>query len=128
MKMLITIASLFLLLLFGAPASAQSPPYVYPLTLGMSPSQVLTENPQRGMIVFHNPGATATIAFCPAGPARQNGAPFTCSVNGPGSINLLPYQSYTICCGGLNGPVNLTSGWNGVASTGAAPGTILELQ
>jgi hypothetical protein len=120
-------AAIVLLLLFGAEASAQSPPYVYPLTLGTSPSQVLPANPQRGMVVFHNPNGTASIAFCPVGPARQSGAPFTCSVNGAGSITLLPYQSYTLAGGGING-LNLTSPWNGAASAGGTPGTILELQ
>jgi hypothetical protein len=54
--------------------------------------------------------------------SRINSAPITCSVNGPGSITILPCASFTVDGVGQNGA--LPSPWNAIAS---APGSALSI-
>jgi hypothetical protein len=106
-------------------ASAQSPPYAYPRTVGTSPAQVLPANAARKVVIFANPSATATVAVCPA-QDRITSANITCAVNGAGSITLLPYDRITISAG--SPPYTIPSAWNAVASGGGSPLTILEFE
>ncbi len=55
-----------------------TPPFDYPTVLGTSATQVLPIDPLRRRIIFFNPSATATIAFCPSQITRA-GVPFTCA-------------------------------------------------
>jgi hypothetical protein len=119
------IALTLALFLIPAAAFAQTPPYDYPVTLGTSQSQVLIANPARKRLVFVNPNATATIAVCPT-LSRANSAPIVCTVNGPGSITILPCASFTLDGAGQNGV--LPSAWNGIASAGSSSLTILEFE
>ena len=109
------------LLLAPSIAFAQTPPYAYPITVGTSPVHILGPDNARRRLVFVNPNATATVAVCPA-VSRINSAPITCAVNGPGSITIMPYASFTVDGVGQNGA--LPSAWNGIAS---APGSALSI-
>jgi hypothetical protein len=114
------------LLLAPSICFAQTPPYVYPLTIGTSPVQVLPgPNQARRRVVFQNPNATASVAVCPA-LSRVNSAAITCAVNGAGSITILPYASFTVDGVGQNG--SLPSAWNGIASAPGSSLTILEFE
>ena len=112
-----------------APAAAQVPPYLYPAVIGTTQAQVLPQNDRRRRVIFINPNATATIAFCPAGPARNTGAAVACAVNGAGSITVLPRSSFVIDGGTLEGPpLQMGSAWNGVADTPSSNFTALEFE
>src|SRR5260221_11649470 len=85
---------LFAALLTGS-ALAQTPPYVYPLTIGTSSTSILTANPTRKKLIFHNPNDTAKVAVCPVGPSRSSGgANIVAVINGAGCMTLLPYDRY----------------------------------
>lgn len=112
-----------LLFLISAPALAQSPgmPYTYPVTVGTSSAQVIGTNTARKRIEFVNPNATATVAVCPT-ISRSATPTITCTVNGAGSITLLPYASYRV--DGVGNIPQVNSAWNGIAS---APGSALTV-
>ena len=122
MKRILVALTLFLT---PAAAFAQTPPYDYPLTIGTSPVQVLAADSARRRLVFANPNATALIAVCPA-LSRVNSAAITCAVDGPGSISILPYASFTVDGVGQNGA--LPSPWNAIASAPGSAMTILEFE
>ena len=119
------------LLALSVSASGQSqsltPPFDYPTALTTTPVQVLPIDPLRRRIIFVNPSATVSIAFCPSQVTRA-GATFTCAVNGAGSITLLPYGSFVLDGGTPQGPaLQMGSAWFGVA-TANAPSTVLEFE
>ena len=122
---MIRIAVFLISLLTAGAACAQSPglPYTYPFTVGTGSVQVLAANPQRKRVEFVNPNPTALIAVCPS-ISRATSAAITCTVNGAGSITLLPYASYRFEGVGQPGVVN--SAWNAIASAGASALTVLE--
>ena len=72
---------------------------------------------------FYNSSDTAKIAVCPT-ISRTSTPTITCTVNGPGSITLLPYQSYRV--DGVGGVPQVNSAWNAIASAGASALTIFE--
>ena len=89
--------------------------------------QVLPADPIRRRIIFFNPSATVTIAFCPSQVTRE-GATFPCAVNGAGSITLLPMASFVLDGGTPAGPpLAMGAAWFGVA-TASAPATVLEFE
>jgi hypothetical protein len=113
-------------------ASGQSqslqPPFDYPPTLSTTPVQVLAIDPARRRIVFFNPSATASIAFCPSGVTRA-GVTFTCSVNGAGSITLSPLGSFILDGGTPQGPpLSMSAAWFGAASAPGSPATVFEFE
>ena|SRR5437879_2770181 len=118
------IAFLILLLSAGV-AFAQSPamPFTYPVSVGTSSAQAIGVNPARKRIEFYNSSDTAKIAVCPT-ISRTATPTITCIVNGPGSITLLPYQSYRVDGVGQNPQVN--SAWNAIASAGGSALTVFE--
>ena len=71
------------------------PPFDYPPILTTAPQQVLPIDTARRRIIFFNPSATVSIAFCPSQVTRA-GASFACAVNGAGSITLLPLGSFVL--------------------------------
>ena len=108
-----------LLLLAGvAGTHAQVPPYVYPVTLGTSSIQVLPVNPLRKRVIFVNPNATALVAVCPLGPARNTNVAVVAIINGAGCVTVLPYSSFTLDNGEGSGapPLSIPSAWVGIAS------------
>jgi hypothetical protein len=95
--------------------------------LSATPQQVLAIDPVRRRIIFFNPSSTATIAFCPSGITRA-GVTFACSVNGAGSITLLPMGSFVLDGGTEQGPpLAMGAAWMGVATT-TAPATVFEFE
>lgn len=128
MRRTLAAAALLILVAIG-PASSQVPPYVHGGTLSTSQVQVLSVDQQRRKIIFFNPNASTTIAFCPAGPNRDTGAAVTCAVNGAGSITLLAGQGFVVTGQNGSGPVLSTpSAWNGIAASGGATYTILDFE
>jgi hypothetical protein len=118
--------ALILAALFSANAAlAQSPgmPFTYPVTVGTSSAQAIGVNAARKRIEFYNSSDTAKIAVCPT-ISRTATPTITCTVNGPGSITLLPYQSYRL--DGVGGLPQVNSAWNAIASAGASALTIFE--
>jgi hypothetical protein len=113
-----------------APAVAQVPPYVYPVTVGTSSAPVLPINPLRKKILIHNPNDTAKIAVCPIGPnrtAHSSQALIVAAINGAGCVTLLPYDRYEVTGGTPSGPQqDIRSGFVGVASSPASALTIIE--
>lgn len=120
-RILIALAALCL----AAPAVAQSPamPFTYPVSVGTSSAQAIASNPARRRIEFYNSSDTAKIAVCPT-ISRTSTPTITCTVNGPGSITLLPYQSYRV--DGVGQVPKVDSAWNAIASGAASPLTIFE--
>jgi hypothetical protein len=106
------------LVVAAAPAFAQSPPYSYPRTVGTASVQVLPANNTRKRVVFVNPNATAIVSVCPV-TSRVNSGTVTCTLNGAGSIPLLPYASIQFDgLGGPPGPVApIPTAWNAIADT-----------
>jgi len=115
---------LFLLLSVSA-AFAQTPamPYTYPVSVGTGSAQAIGVNAARRRIEFYNSSDTAKIAVCPT-ISRTATPTITCTVNGPGSITLLPYQGYRVDGVGQTPQVN--SAWNAIASAGGSALTIFE--
>jgi hypothetical protein len=110
-----------------AKAQSLGPPWDYPPTLTATPQQVLPVDPARRRIIFANPSATATIAFCPSQVTRD-GSTFACAVNGAGSITLTPLGSFVLDGGTPTGPpLAMGAAWFGV-STASAPATIFEFE
>ena len=66
---------------FFPPPNTLLPPFDYPPILSTTPVQVLALDPARRRIIFFNPSATATIAFCPSQITRA-GATFGKRANG----------------------------------------------
>jgi hypothetical protein len=124
-----SLLSALALLALSVTAKAQSlgPPWDYNPTLTATPQQVLPADPVRRRIIFSNPSATVTIAFCPSQVTRA-GATFACAVNGAGSITLLPYGSFVLDGGTPTGPpLSMSAAWFGVA-TASAPATVMEFE
>jgi flavoprotein len=120
-----------LLLLAGvAGTHAQVPPYVYPVTLGTSSIQVLPVNPLRKRVIFVNPNATALVAVCPFGPARNTNVAVVAAINGAGCRTILPYDAFTVdgSSGGSGPPLYMPSAWVGIASAVSSALTILEFE
>jgi hypothetical protein len=116
----------------AVPAHAQSqslqPPWDYPPTLGPTPQQVLPIDPIRRRIIFFNPSATATVAFCPSQVTRAS-VPFTCAVHGSGSITLAPLASFVLDGGTPQGPpLAMGAAWFGVSTAAGVPSTALEFE
>jgi hypothetical protein len=108
----------------AAPAAAQQLPYAWPQTVGTTAVQVLPANPARKQVFFHNPNASATVSVCPT-VSRKDGTNVACTVNGAGSITLLPGGSATL--GGVGSPTAaIPTPWNGIASAPSTPLTIYE--
>jgi hypothetical protein len=115
--------------LAAAAAHAQTAPYVHGAVIGTSPVQVLATDPQRRKIFLFNPNASAAVAFCPAGPNRDTGAPLVCAVNGAGSITLQPGQGVMLDGAVPQGPpLSMSSAWNGVASAGGSTYTVIDFE
>jgi hypothetical protein len=114
---------------FGqTPPLPLQPPFDYPTVLGTTPVQVLPIDPARRRIIFVNPSATATIAFCPSQITRP-GVTFSCAVNGAGSITLVPLGSFVLDGGTVQGPpLAMGAAWFGVASAASTPSTVLEFE
>jgi hypothetical protein len=105
-----------------------NPPFDYPPILSTTPIQVLMVDPLRRRIVFFNPSATASIAFCPSQVTRP-GVTFACAVNGAGSITLRPLASFVLDGGTEQGPpLSMGAAWFGVASAANAPATLMEFE
>lgn len=119
------LAAAMLLAMIGAPADAQTPamPFTYPVSVGTSSAQAIAVNPARKRIEFYNSSDTAKIAVCPT-ISRSTVPTITCTVNGPGSITLLPYQSYRV--DGVGQVPQVNSAWNAIASAGSSALTIFE--
>ena len=117
--------ALLFLLLSASAALAQVPamPYTYPVTVGTGSAQAIGVNTSRKRIEFYNSSDTAKIAVCPT-ISRTSTPTITCTVNGPGSITLLPYQSYRV--DGVGGVPQVNSAWNAIASAGGSALTIFE--
>lgn len=113
------IATLF----FATAAYAIDQPYVYPITIGTSPAQILASNAARKKLIFVNPNATALVAVCPI-TSRADSSSITCAIHGAGSITILPYDRVEIDGVGQNGTI--PSAWNGVSDTSSSSLTIIE--
>ena len=112
-----------------AASFAQTAPFVHGTTIGTSPVQVLATNPQRRKIFLFNPNASASVAYCPAGPNRDTGLPLVCAINGAGSITLTPGQGLMIDGAVAQGPpLSIGSAWNGIASAGGSTYTIIDFE
>lgn len=119
-----TILALVLLIASLTLAQAQSMPFVWPRTVGTSSASVLPANNARKRVMFVNPNATAIVAVCPT-ISRVNSAAIVCTVNGAGSITILPYASIQL--DNVGSPTGtLPSAWNAIASSGGAALTIFE--
>lgn len=120
-----TIIALAALSLSAGAAFAQTPalPYTYPVTVGTSSAQAMPVNPSRKRIEFVNPNATALVAICPT-ISRTATPTITCTVNGPGSVTLLPYQSYRV--DGVGGNPQVNTAWNAIASGAGSSLTVFE--
>jgi hypothetical protein len=112
-------------LVFASAVFAQSPamPFTYPVSVGTSSALVVGVNPQRARIEFVNNSDTAKIAVCPT-ISRTATPTITCTVNGPGSITLLPYQSYRV--DGVGQWPHVNTAWNAIATAGGSSLTIFE--
>jgi hypothetical protein len=119
-----TFAALFALSLAGT-VHAQTPamPYTYPVSVGTSSTLVVGVNQQRARIEFVNNSDTAKIAVCPT-ISRTATPTITCTVNGPGSITLLPYQSYRV--DGVGQWPHVDTAWNAIASAPGSPLSVFE--
>jgi flavoprotein len=127
-KLIILAAALILGLANGAEAQ-QVPPYVYPVTLGTTSVQVLPINPARKRVIFVNPNATALVAVCPLGPARNTNVAVVAAINGAGCRTILPYDAFTVDGSGASGPqLYMPSAWVGIASAGSSALTVLEFE
>lgn len=121
--------AVLLAIFLSGPAFAQVPPYTYPVAIGTSSIQILTNNTARKKLIFHNPNDTAKIAVCPLGPSRSNGAAITAVINGAGCITILPYDRVEISGSSASGPQqSMPSAWLGIASAGGSFITIIEFE
>jgi hypothetical protein len=129
----ILLRSLLALPLLSGAATAQTPPYVYPITISTSSITILAADPtsQRKKLIFHNPNDSAKVAVCPVGPARVTSlgtANITAVINGAGCITILPYGSFEVPgIVGAGPQLNLSSAWVGIASAGGSALTIIEM-
>jgi hypothetical protein len=94
-------------------------PLNYALTVGTSSVQVLTANPVRKGLFFHNPNATAKIAVCCATNNLNQAQPAV--INGAGSMMLVPLAVWEI-----DEPWRPVSAWNAISDTPGAFLTIFE--
>jgi hypothetical protein len=116
------------LLLLATPAAAQTPPYVYAITMGTTQTQVLPSNTGRKRVVFINPNAVALVAVCPAGPTRT-GTSVVAKINGPGCHTLLPYGELAVDAGIATGALlNMPTAWIAIADTPSSALTIWEFE
>ena len=126
-KLIILAAALIIGLATGA--AAQVPPYVYPVTLGTTSIQVLPINPARKRVIFVNPNATALVAVCPLGPARNTNVAVVAAINGAGCRTIMPYDAFTVDGSGASGPqLYMPSAWVGIASAASSSLTVLEFE
>jgi hypothetical protein len=110
-------------------AFAQSPPYTFPITLSTSSVQILPVNPARKRVIFVNPNATALVAVCPLGPARNTNVIVTAIINGAGCRTILPYDAFVVDGSGASGPqLYMPSAWVGIASAASSGLTVLEFE
>lgn len=110
-------------------AAAQAPPYVYPITIGTTSTQVLASGNARKRLIFINPNATAKVAVCPSGPSRNTGTTVTAVINGAGCTTILPYSSFTVDGGISPGPtLSMPSPWVAIADTPGSALTIYEFE
>jgi hypothetical protein len=80
-------------------------PLVYAMALTPASAAVLSSNPTRGALTFHNPNASASVWICPLGiVAAQNGA---------GSFQILPASDRV-----FSGDRCATCGWNACMDAG----------
>jgi hypothetical protein len=120
-----------LLLLAGAvSAFAQVPPYTFPIVLSTTSVQVLPVNPLRKRVIFVNPNATALVAVCPLGPARNTNVAVVAIINGAGCVTVLHYSSFTLDNGEGSGapPLSIPSAWVGIASAASSGLTVYEFE
>jgi hypothetical protein len=126
------VAAFLVLCFVGAAQAQQVPPYTYPLTIGTSSTSILSANPARKKLIFHNPNDTAKIAVCPSGPTRAVGgsaALIVAVINGAGCVTLLPYDRWEVSGATASGPQQaMGSAWVGIASAGASQITIYEFE
>jgi hypothetical protein len=73
--------------------------------------------------MFVNNSSTATISVCPA-VSRSNSASITCTLNGPGSVTLIP-NGYATFEGVGQNPLEPTA-WNAVASASGSSLSVFE--
>jgi hypothetical protein len=120
---MIRLASIILALCITGAAHAQTPalPYTHPVIVGTSSALAIGVNNTRRRIEFYNSSDTAKVAVCPT-VSRTLTPTIVCTVNGAGSITLLPYQSYRV--DGVGGNPQVNGAWNAIAS---APGSSLTL-
>lgn len=125
------ILAALLLMLAGAAQAQQTPsttpqmPFDFPATVGTSSAMVIGQNLARRRIEFYNPSATATVAVCPT-ISRTATPAIICTVNGAGSITLLPYGSVRI--DGTAGNASVPGSWNAIASGASSPLTVMEYE
>jgi P2-related tail formation protein len=122
---MIRLASILLALCITGAAHAQTPalPYTFPVTVGVASALAIGVNSARKRIEFYNASDTAKIAVCPT-VSRTLTPIIVCTVNGAGSITLLPYQSYRV--DGVGGNPQVNGAWNAIASAPSSPLTVFE--
>lgn len=129
MRALRTLAAALAVAAFFVPAvqaQSPSPPFVYDAQVTTSPSQIIVANSARRAITFCNPNASVSVAICPVA-QRRTAATLTCAFNGRGSITL----PATMCFSLQQPPgsaVPLSTAWNGVAASGTANITVIEIE
>jgi hypothetical protein len=125
-------AALLALCLATAAQAQQVPPYTYPQTIGTSSVTILSANPARKKLIFHNPNDTAKIAVCPIGPTRAVGgsaALIVAVINGAGCVTILPYDRWEVSGATASGPQQaMGSAWVGIASAGGSALSIFEFE
>jgi hypothetical protein len=121
------LAAALLLLCLAGHAYAQSPamPFTYPVAVGTGSVQAIGVNATRRRIEFFNASDSSKIAVCPT-ISRKDSTAIICTVNGAGSITLLPYQSYRV--DGVGGNPQVNSAWNAIASAPGSSLTIFEFE
>jgi hypothetical protein len=124
------LVALLLLLAGAVSAFAQVPPYTFPIVLSTTSVQVLPVNPLRKRVIFVNPNATALVAVCPLGPARNTNVAVVAIINGAGCVTVLPYSSFTLDNGEGSGapPLSIPSAWVGIASAASSGLTVYEFE
>jgi hypothetical protein len=105
----------------GALAQSPAMPYGYAVSVGTSSTTAVAANPARKYIQFCNPNDTAKVAVCPT--VGRSGT-ITCTVNGAGSVTLLPYACQGF--GGIGGTPSIPTGWNAISSAGGSALTVME--
>jgi hypothetical protein len=123
------LAAVLLLALLAGTADAQSPPYTYAYSVGVTAMQVLPQNTGRRRVNFINTSTSALIAVCPAAATRS--PPYQpvvpTSVHTAGCMVVLPGADAVVDFGFEGGPVLYApAAWNAIASAPDTPLTIIE--